>query len=117
MQKKEICKGCDNPNSLSNVKHVIAISSGKGGVGKSTITSNLAVTLAKQGYAVGLIDADIFGPSIPKMFGVEGAQPEVVIIDNKERIVPVEKYGIKLLSIGLFVNRVYDKFPTLQLFA
>ena len=94
----------ERPLSLEQVKHVIAISSGKGGVGKSTITSNLAVALVQAGYAVGLIDADIFGPSIPKMFGVEQERPYMVEVDGKERIQPVEKYGVKVLSIGFFVE-------------
>ena len=89
---------------LEKVKNIIAVSSGKGGVGKSTISSNLAVALAKLGYKVGLLDADIHGPSIPKMFGVEDAHPEVVEIEGRHTIIPIEKYGIKLLSIGFFVD-------------
>lgn len=89
---------------LPQVKNVIAISSGKGGVGKSTVAANLAVALAKLGYKVGLLDADIFGPSIPKMFQVEDARPYAEMIDGRELIVPIEKYGVKLLSIGFFVN-------------
>lgn len=85
-------------------KHIIAISSGKGGVGKSTVSCNLAVALALQGYKVGLLDADIHGPSQPKMFGVEGAQPIGAQIDGRNVIEPVEKYGVKMLSIGFFVN-------------
>ncbi len=90
---------------LPGVKNIIAISSGKGGVGKSTVTSNLAVALANAGYSVGLLDADIYGPSMPKMFNTEDERPVVEIIDGKNRIVPVEKYGVKLLSIGYFVNQ------------
>ncbi len=86
---------------LKGVKCKIAVSSGKGGVGKSTVTSNLAVSLAKMGYKVGLLDADIFGPSIPKMFGIEDAVPYA---NEKGLILPIEKYGIKILSIGFFVN-------------
>lgn len=86
---------------LSTVKCKIAISSGKGGVGKSTVSANLAVALAKQGYKVGLLDADIFGPSIPKMFGIEEERP---VADEAGKIVPIEKYGVKILSIGFFVN-------------
>lgn len=89
---------------LPGVDHVVAIASGKGGVGKSTVTSNLAVALAKKGYSVGLLDADIFGPSVPKMFATEDARPQLEKIDGKDRILPVEKYGVKLLSIGYFVN-------------
>ena len=90
---------------LPNVKNVLAIASGKGGVGKSTVSSNLAVALAAQGYRVGLLDADIFGPSIPKMFNVEEARPTVERIDGRDLIQPEEKYGVKLLSIGFFVNK------------
>ena len=89
---------------VSKVKNVIAVASGKGGVGKSTISANLAVSLSKLGYKVGLLDADIFGPSIPKMFGVENAQPLSKKDGDKEWILPIEQYGIKLLSIGFFVR-------------
>lgn len=89
---------------LPNVKNIIAVSSGKGGVGKSTISSNLAIALAAQGYKVGLLDADIHGPSIPKMFGVESAHPEIIDVDGKQTIIPIEKYGVKILSIGFFVD-------------
>ena len=90
---------------LPQVKNIIAVSSGKGGVGKSTVSANLAVALAKLGYKVGLLDADIFGPSMPKMFQVEDARPFLEKIEGRDLIVPVEKYGIKLLSIGFFVNQ------------
>jgi ATP-binding protein involved in chromosome partitioning len=86
------------------VKNVIAVSSGKGGVGKSTVTANLAVALAKLGYRVGLLDTDIFGPSMPKMFQVEDGRPYAENVDGRDLIVPIEKYGVKLLSIGFFVN-------------
>ena len=89
---------------MPGAKNIIAIASGKGGVGKSTVASNIAVALAKMGYQVGLIDADVYGPSIPKMFHVEGAKPELKKIDGKDRIVPVESHGVKLLSIGFFVD-------------
>ena len=89
---------------LPQVKNVIAISSGKGGVGKSTVSSNLAIALARLGYKVGLLDADIFGPSIPKMFNVEEARPYSEFKDGRDLIIPIEKYGVKLLSIGFFVD-------------
>lgn len=89
---------------LPGVKNVIAVSSGKGGVGKSTVSANLAVALAQMGYKVGLLDADIFGPSVPKMFHVEGAQIFMEKKEGRELIIPAEKYGVRLLSIGFFVN-------------
>lgn len=92
-------------NPLPGVKNIIGVSSGKGGVGKSTVAANLAVALARKGYKVGLLDADIFGPSVPKMFGVEDAQLYMVNQDGRDLIEPVEKYGVKLLSIGFVVDR------------
>lgn len=89
---------------LPDVKNIIAVSSGKGGVGKSTVSANLAIALAKLGYKVGLLDTDIFGPSMPKMFGVEESKPYAVEKDGRQLICPIEKYGVKLLSIGFFVN-------------
>lgn len=96
----------DPDNPLPGVKNIIAVSSGKGGVGKSTVSANLAVSLAKMGYKVGLLDADIFGPSMPKMFGLEDARPvlEEKNEQGRELIRPEERYGVKLLSIGFFVN-------------
>lgn len=91
---------------LPGVKNIIAVFSGKGGVGKSTVSSNLAISLAAMGYKVGLLDADIHGPSMPKMFGVEDARPLMAEHDGKEMIEPVEKYGVKMLSIGFFVDPV-----------
>ena len=89
---------------LPGVKNIVAVSSGKGGVGKSTVAANLAIALSRMGYKVGLLDADIFGPSMPKMFGVEDARPYAVEKDGRNLIEPIEKYGVKLLSIGFFVN-------------
>lgn len=92
-------------NPLPEVKNIIGVSSGKGGVGKSTVAANLAVALAREGYKVGLLDADIFGPSIPKMFGVEDEQLYMHEVNGVTKIIPVERYGVKLLSIGFLVDR------------
>jgi ATP-binding protein involved in chromosome partitioning len=89
---------------LPGVKNIIAVSSGKGGVGKSTVSANLAIALARLGYKVGLLDTDIFGPSMPKMFNVEDARPYAVKKDGRDLICPIEQYGVKLLSIGFFVS-------------
>jgi ATP-binding protein involved in chromosome partitioning len=89
---------------IQGIENIIAISSGKGGVGKSTITANLAVTLSKMGCKVGILDADIYGPSIPTMFDMEGARPLSVQIDGKSKMEPIENYGVKVLSIGFFTK-------------
>ena len=91
-------------NPIPGVKNIVAVSSGKGGVGKSTIAANLAVGLSDLGYKVGVIDADIYGPSMPIMFGLEGATPSAAEIDGKSKIKPLENYGVKLLSIGFFAQ-------------
>ena len=89
---------------LPGVKNIIAISSGKGGVGKSTVAVNIAVALSQKGFKVGLVDADIYGPSIPMMFNAKDEQTEYEHVDGKEYILPIEKYGVKILSIGFFVS-------------
>jgi len=89
---------------LSGVKNIIAVASGKGGVGKSTVAVNLAVALAGEGYAVGILDADVYGPSVPKMFEVEGSRPALEKVDGKDKITLVEKYGVSMLSVGFFVE-------------
>lgn len=90
---------------LPGVKNIIGVSSGKGGVGKSTVAANLAVALAREGYSVGLLDADIFGPSVPKMFGLEDAELYMHEVDGRQLIIPAERYGVKVLSIGFLVDR------------
>lgn len=90
----------DKSQVLPNVKNIIAIASGKGGVGKSTVTANLALSLAESGARVGVIDADIFGPSMPVMFRTESAKPGVIQSEGKNLIIPIEQYGVKILSIG-----------------
>lgn len=90
--------------AIPGIKNIIAVASGKGGVGKSTVTANLAVTLAKMGFKVGLLDADIYGPSMPMMFDVEAERPLSVNVDGKSKMKPVENYGVKLLSIGFFTK-------------
>ena len=94
----------DNKSILPNVRNIIAVVSGKGGVGKSTVAANLAMSLSQGGAKVGLMDADIYGPSVPIMFGVRGERPMMKEVDGKGMIVPLEQYGIKLLSIGLLVD-------------
>ena len=91
-------------DALAGIKHIIAVASGKGGVGKSTVSANLAVSLQKTGAKVGLLDADIYGPSIPLMFGLTDAKPMAEKRNGKDVIIPIEKYGIKILSIGFFVD-------------
>lgn len=93
-----------NAEILPGVKNIIAVASGKGGVGKSTVSANLAVALAKTGAKVGLVDADIYGPSVPIMFDVENRRPNVQKIEDKTYILPVENYGVKMLSIGFFAD-------------
>jgi ATP-binding protein involved in chromosome partitioning len=88
--------------AIPGIKNIIAVASGKGGVGKSTVTANLAVTLAKMGFKVGVLDADIYGPSMPIMFDVENAKPVSVTVDGKSKMKPIESYEIKMLSIGFF---------------
>ncbi len=89
---------------LPGVKNIIAVASGKGGVGKSTVASNLAIALAKQGAKVGLLDADIYGPSAPIMFGIMGERPQMTTINDKPMIIPIERFGVKVMSIGLLVD-------------
>lgn len=93
------------PDLLPGVKNIIGVSSGKGGVGKSTVAANLAVALAARGYKVGLLDADIFGPSMPKMFGVEDEQIYMINKEGRDWIEPLERYGVKMLSIGFLVDK------------
>lgn len=90
--------------AIPGIKNIIAVASGKGGVGKSTVTANLAVSLAKMGFNVGVLDADIYGPSMPIMFDVESAKPISVEVNGKSKMKPVESYGIKMLSIGFFTS-------------
>lgn len=92
-------------SAMSKIKHVIAVASGKGGVGKSTVAANLALSLAKKGYRVGLADADIYGPSIPTLFNIENEQVMAAEIDGKQLMLPFEKFGIKLMSVGFFVDK------------
>jgi len=90
---------------MKGVKNIIVVASGKGGVGKSTIAVNMAIALAREGFKTALVDADIFGPTIPKMFGIENAKPEVKAIGDKEIFFPVKKYGVSIISIGFFIDR------------
>ena len=99
-KKKPEIKG----KPIPGIKNIIAVASGKGGVGKSTVTANLAVTLSKMGFKVGILDADIYGPSAPIMFDVEAERPISVNVDGKSKMKPVENYGVKILSIGFFTK-------------
>ena len=92
------------PEELANVKHIIGIASGKGGVGKSTVSVNLATALARLGYKVGLADADVYGPSVPKMTATEAEMPDAIVNGEQEVIMPLEKYGVKWMSIGYFAK-------------
>lgn len=103
-RKQQSAAGSQQADISLHAKHVIAIHSGKGGVGKSTVAVNLAVALAQQGKRVGLLDADIHGPSVPKMFHVEDARPVADTVNGRDLIVPIEQYGVKMLSIGFFVD-------------
>src|SRR5690606_12613709 len=98
--KANVIKG----NPIPGIQNIVAVASGKGGVGKSTVTANLAVTLAKMGFKVGVLDADIYGPSIPIMFDVETKKPLAVNIGGKSKMKPIENYGVKILSIGFFTQ-------------
>ena len=93
-----------NVNRLENIKNIIAVSSAKGGVGKSTLTANIACSLKKMGFSVGVLDADIYGPSMHIMFDLVGSKPLAVNVDGKSKMSPIESYGIKVLSIGFFTN-------------
>ena len=98
--KANVIKG----KPIAGIQNIVAVASGKGGVGKSTVTANLAVTLAKMGFKVGVLDADIYGPSIPIMFDVANEKPLAVNIDGKSKMKPIENYGVKVLSIGFFTQ-------------
>ena len=91
--------------TLPEVKKIIVVASGKGGVGKSTVSVNLAIGLARQGFKTALVDADIYGPSIPRMMGIENEKPDVSALGDKEIIFPIEKFGVKVMSIGFFIDR------------
>ena len=101
---KEVADNVIKGAAIPGVQNIIAVASGKGGVGKSTVTANLAVTLHKMGFKVGLIDADIYGPSAPIMFDIQHAKPLTVHVDGKNKMGPVEGYGVKVMSIGFFAN-------------
>ena len=101
---KEVAGNVIKGAPIPGVQNIIAVASGKGGVGKSTVTANLAITLTKMGFKVGLIDADIYGPSAPIMFDIQHAKPMTVHADGKNKMGPVEAYGVKVMSIGFFAN-------------
>ncbi len=101
VQSSNLIKG----KPIPGIKNIIAVASGKGGVGKSTVTANLAVSLAKMGFEVGLLDADIYGPSQPLMFDVENEKPLAIDVEGKSKMKPVSNYGVKLLSIGFFTEK------------
>ena len=101
-EKKQVNEIKGKP--IPGIQNIIAVASGKGGVGKSTITANLAVSLQKMGFKVGILDADIYGPSIPIMFDVQDEKPLSVKVDGKQKMKPVESYGVKVLSIGFFTK-------------
>jgi len=105
--KVETTPKADTPikgEPIKGISSIVAISSGKGGVGKSTVTSNIAVTLAQMGFQVGVLDADIYGPSIPTMMDMEGERPMSINVDGKSKMQPIENYGVKVLSIGFFTQ-------------
>lgn len=104
IKKEDVPKKTITGNEIPGIKNVLAIASGKGGVGKSTITSNIAVTLSNMGFKVGILDADIYGPSIPIMFDIADARPLSINHEGKNKMKPVESYGIKILSIGFFTK-------------
>ena len=103
-QKPEKNQNLIKGKKIDGIKNIIAVASGKGGVGKSTITANLAITLAKMGFKVGVLDADVYGPSMPIMFDVEGERPLSVNIDGRSKMKPIENHGVKLLSLGFFTQ-------------
>ncbi len=90
---------------MEGVKNIIVIASGKGGVGKSTVAANLAVSMSRNGFKTALVDADIYGPSIPRMFGIEDAKPDITAFGDKQMMFPIVKYGVKIMSIGFFIER------------
>jgi len=90
---------------MEGVKNIIVVASGKGGVGKSTVAANLAVAMARNGFKTALVDADIYGPSVPRMFGIEDSKPEVTTFGEKDLIFPIEKFGVSIMSIGFFIDR------------